>query len=284
MNQDRSIGRFWQEHNNRGTARPGTEGLHQELRQKYSGPAYKANMFNHSLENADATVKGGGLNTSRSVSTLSGETGKGVSTDELRTLYDRLMAGHRADVDPSDPEAVQASNAEFDTGVRQLKGIYYNQLKRLRDNYGTMVTQMHPEDVLRQVVENGGISTHKSKHVKYSFALDYEARKKFKYSETPITISEITRRINDLIDPEKMKKLSYKYILDWLIEIELLTVSTDSTGKKVRRPTYNGADIGIIIENRVSANGPYQVVVYNKAAQMFILDNLDAVIMQNGTK
>lgn len=139
-------------------------------------------------------------------------------------------------------------------------------------------------DVLRQVVENGGISTHKSKRVKYSFALDYEARKKFKYSETPITISEITRRINDLIDPEKMKKLSYKYILDWLIEIELLTVSTDSTGKKVRRPTYNGADIGISIENRVSANGPYQVVVYNKAAQMFILDNLDAVIMQNGTK
>ena len=89
---------------------------------------------------------------------------------------------------------------------------------------------------------------------------------------------------NDLIDSEKMKKLSYKYILDWLIEIELLTVSTDSTGKKVRRPTYNGADIGISIENRVSANGPYQVVVYNKAAQMFILDNLDAVIMQNGTK
>lgn len=139
-------------------------------------------------------------------------------------------------------------------------------------------------DVLQQVVENGGISTHKSKRVKYSFALDYEARKKFKYSETPITISEITRRINDLIDPEKMKKLSYKYILDWLIEIELLTVSTDSTGKRVRRPTYNGADIGIGIENRVSANGPYQVVVYNKAAQMFILDNLDAVIMQNGTK
>ena len=154
MNQDRSIGRFWQEHNNRGTARPGTEGLHQELRQKYSGPAYKANMFNHSLENADATVKGGGLNTSRTVATLSGETGKGVSTDELRTLYDRLMAGHRADVDPSDPEAVQASNAEFDTGARQLKGIYYNQLKRLRDNYGTMVTQMHPEDVLRQVGPN----------------------------------------------------------------------------------------------------------------------------------
>ena len=154
MNQDRDIGMFWQEHNNRGQPRPEVEGLHEELRQKYSGPEYKENMFNHFLQNADATVKGGGLNTSRTVATLSGETGKGVSADEMRVLYDRLMAGHKADVDASDPEAVQAANAEFDAGIRQLKGIYFDQLKRLRDNYGTMVTQMHPEDVLRQVGPN----------------------------------------------------------------------------------------------------------------------------------
>lgn len=133
-------------------------------------------------------------------------------------------------------------------------------------------------DILRRVVENEGISQPKIKPAKVPFQLNWEARGKFEYSEIPIPISEITRRINELIQEENMKKLSYKHIADWLIQAGFLKLVTGDDGKTVRRPTDNGINIGISIEERESSKGPYMVVVYNQAAQEFILDNLDAVI------
>lgn len=133
-------------------------------------------------------------------------------------------------------------------------------------------------DLLRQVVENGGISQPKAKIVKQPFQLDYEARKQFRYSESPIPISEIAKRINELIPVEKMQKLSYKYLLDWLIESDFLKVIPDANGKMTRRPTRNGAMLGITTEQREGQRGPYSVIVYDLEAQKFILDNLDAVI------
>lgn len=69
-------------------------------------------------------------------------------------------------------------------------------------------------DILRQVIEQENHSPRKVKIVKKPFQLDYEARKIFEYSEFPISISEITRRINALIRPDEMKKLNYKHIAD----------------------------------------------------------------------
>lgn len=138
-------------------------------------------------------------------------------------------------------------------------------------------------DVLKRVQESGYAAQTKSKK-KYAFVLGFEARKNFEYSETPITISEITRRINELIDQEKMKKLSYKNVVNWLVEIGLLIESVNSAGKKVRYPTYEGTTVGISVEQRVGDNGRYQVVVYNKDAQKFILDNLDSAIERNSVK
>ena len=133
-------------------------------------------------------------------------------------------------------------------------------------------------DILRQVVENGGISQRKVKTAKVPFQLDHEARKNFRYSETPIPISEITRRINELTQPEEMKKLNYKSILEWLIQAGFLVVVEEDDGKTARKPTENGERLGIAAEQRQGARGVYTVVVYNKAAQQFILDNLDAAI------
>ena len=133
-------------------------------------------------------------------------------------------------------------------------------------------------DLLRQVVENKGISQSKNKSSKVPFQLDYESREKFEYSELPIPISEIERRINALIQPEEMKKLTYKQIADWLMETGFLKLVVKDDGKTVRRPTDHGIDIGISTEERQSLRGPYTVVVYNRSAQQFILDNLDAVI------
>lgn len=132
--------------------------------------------------------------------------------------------------------------------------------------------------ILGQVIEKESHSQRKVKIIKAPFQLDYEARKIFQYSEVPIPISEITRRINELIQPEEMKKLNYRHIVDWLIQAGFLTLVTRDDGKVVRKPTDNGVQLGIATEQRQSPRGIYTVVVYNKEAQQFILDNLDAVI------
>ena len=75
-----------------------------------------------------------------------------------------------------------------------------------------------------------------------------------------------------------MKKLTYKQIADWLMETGFLKLVVKDDGKTVRRPTDQGIDIGISTKERQSLRGPYTVVVYNRSAQQFILDNLDAVI------
>lgn len=133
-------------------------------------------------------------------------------------------------------------------------------------------------DLLRQVVENGGIYQPKAKIVKQPFHLDYEARKQFRYSEIPISISEIAKRMNELIPVENMQKLNYKYLLDWLMESNFLELIPGVNGKMTRNPTRNGTMLGITLEHRESPRGPYSVIVYNLEAQKFLLDNLDAVI------
>lgn len=133
-------------------------------------------------------------------------------------------------------------------------------------------------DLLRQVVENGGISQPKAKTAKQPFQLDYEARKQFRYSEIPISISEIAKRMNELIPIENMQKLNYKYLLDWLMESNFLELIPGANGKMTRNPTRNGTMLGITLEHRDSPRGPYSVIVYNLEAQKFILDNLDGVI------
>lgn len=133
-------------------------------------------------------------------------------------------------------------------------------------------------DILRQVMENGGALKKKTKTAKAPFLLDYEARKSFRYSELPIPISEIAKRINELIQPEEMKKLNYKFISDWLMHAGFLIMAQGDDGKATRKPTEDGMRLGISTEQRQGQKGIYTVVVYNKMAQQFILDNLDAVI------
>lgn len=136
-------------------------------------------------------------------------------------------------------------------------------------------------DVLRQVVENGGI---KKKTAKIPFALTLEERTSFEYSDTPIPVSEITKRFNDLITNEDMKKISHINITEWLISIDMLYEMTKSDGKTTKRPTEHGMAIGITTETRTGVKGEYVVTVYDKKAQEFIVDNLDAVLVPRNKK
>lgn len=138
-------------------------------------------------------------------------------------------------------------------------------------------------DVLRQVIENGGVTPQK-KIKKEPFSLTVEQREVFDFSAVPIPISEISKRINTLSTNENMSTLSYAVIRDWLMSLGMLEYALDGNGKNVVRPTPQGESIGIALEARNGANGPYFVVVYNLSAQHFILDNLDAIIDYNSVK
>lgn len=133
-------------------------------------------------------------------------------------------------------------------------------------------------DLLKQLEAHGGIPKKKEKAKKLPFQLSYEERSKFVFSEEPIPISEIAKRINDLANIEQMTKLNYKHIIDWLIALGALEVTTGTDGKSVKRPTPRGAELGISTEQREGQNRAYTVIVYNYDAQQFILDNLDAII------
>ena len=134
-------------------------------------------------------------------------------------------------------------------------------------------------DVLRQVIENGGTKTAVNKKPKkLPLEIPIEKRSQFVYSEVPIPASEIAKRINALADNDTMQKLTYSGILTWLTEIGMMEWALAPDGKHTKRPTKIGEETGISVEERTSSNGPYQVVVYNNAAQHFIIDNLDAIL------
>lgn len=135
-------------------------------------------------------------------------------------------------------------------------------------------------DVLRQVAENGGIGKpeKKEKKKKQPFHLSAEDRLKIQLSAVPIPVSEITRRINELIDTEQMAKITYRQIAEWLIEAGFLTMENDQNGKHYRRPSPAGEKLGIFTERRQSERGPYTVTLYCQEAQQFIVDHLDAIL------
>lgn len=132
-------------------------------------------------------------------------------------------------------------------------------------------------DILRQVIENGGTTPPKKKR-KCAFNITQEQLSQYPYSESPISISEIAKKINALVDTEQMKQLSYKQLTGWLLSINALIEQRNANGKSQKRPTEMGRQLGISLEMRNGMNGEYQVVVYNKEAQTFILDNIDAII------
>ena len=132
-------------------------------------------------------------------------------------------------------------------------------------------------DVLRQVIDNNGVIG-KVKSSKKAFFLSADSINNFSFSETPIPVSEITKRLNDLADLEVCHKLKHSAITNWLISIGALEIRELADGRNTKRPTEQGKELGISSEKRTSMNGEYVVVVYRRDAQQFILDNIEAIV------
>lgn len=132
-------------------------------------------------------------------------------------------------------------------------------------------------DLLRRFAE-GGFPEAVKKGKKQPFIITEEQRKRFEFSETPISVSEIARRFNAAVNTEGAVQMRYSGITFWLIESGLLSVDRREDGREVKLPTAAGMELGISQEVRSGANGSYTVVVYNENAQRYIVDNIDAIL------
>lgn len=132
-------------------------------------------------------------------------------------------------------------------------------------------------DLLRRFAD-GGFPEAAKKGKKQPFIITEEQRKRFEFSETPISVSEIARRFNAAVNTEGAVQMRYSGITFWLIESGLLSVDRREDGREVKLPTAAGTELGISQEVRSGANGSYTVVVYNENAQRYIVDNIDAIL------
>lgn len=91
-----------------------------------------------------------GLMAGRVLHGLMNDRGRGFHMDEEEAfqLMDDLLAPHKEGMTP---EEQKAANDRFDTGMNQYKGILMDDLKHKEKQFGALVTQMHPEDVLPQI-------------------------------------------------------------------------------------------------------------------------------------
>ena len=104
--------------------------------------------------------------------------------------------------------------------------------------------------------------------------LDYSG---FSLSETPITISELVKRINDC-RPEYMQKLKRTGVVNWLVEQRYIQ-RVEINGRSCVRLGERSADIGLSEETRFGEDGrTFTVVVYPKGAQQLILEHLAAIV------
>lgn len=137
-------------------------------------------------------------------------------------------------------------------------------------------------DVLRRVIENGGIQVRPVKNSeKAPFALPLAARARYPFGDWPATVSVIAQRLNELTDQNTMQRLKSTSITWFLLQAGLLFEEIGPSGNKNKRPTEAGRKLGISTAERTGQNGTYTAVVYDQKAQRFILDNLDAIIARN---
>lgn len=137
----------------------------------------------------------------------------------------------------------------------------------------------YTSDLLKKIVDNKGKFKVEMPDQK-PFSLNPEQVARFEYSQQSLSITEIVKRFNTLIDSVYMKELKTKQITEWLVSVGMLH-NIVVNNKTRRRPTPNGESIGITTEERMGQYGMYEGVFYSNQAQHFLVDNIDAVLAFN---
>ena len=89
---------------------------------------------------------------------------------------------------------------------------------------------------------------------------------------------DLVERLNGMVDLNEMKRLPATAVTAWMTEKGFLQLVETPDGRRSKRPTPQGEQIGLSTEDRQGVNGPYTVILYNNSAQHFIVDNLDDIL------
>ena len=111
---------------------------------------------------------------------------------------------------------------------------------------------------------------------KPKFYLTEDEKKRFTYNGDLI-VSSLARKISDLKTNEDMRNLKCTRITNWLLSLGYLKI-VEQDGKNRKLPTQMGKNLGLYSQIRDGYKGRYEIVLYNKNAQVFIMDNLDKII------
>ena len=137
---------------------------------KYHGDGYKKGSFEKFLQRPASSGKDetdsveiNGLSPNRIIYELLHDRGRGfrMSDEVVEALMDKFMAPHRRIETGKDLEGnpiyrdmnqkeQDEANALFDTGMLRYKRILHDDLRSMQSNYGAMLSQMHPHDILQQ--------------------------------------------------------------------------------------------------------------------------------------
>lgn len=145
------------------------------------------------------------------------------------------------------------------------------------NNPNVIRCMFYVKDILEEVKRNGGkiVASKARANAKLKYPIDSLAE--FAYEEDK-TISKLAEQLNEDIDKEKYKTISYNTITKWLKAEGLLEV-VQVEERTASRPTSKGRDFGIYTEDRVNQRGQsYVSVLYNQKAQEYIVKNMSAII------
>lgn len=134
--------------------------------------------------------------------------------------------------------------------------------------------------ILQKVIDNGGeVQKEKMKRSQRAeFCLTDEQIRSLSTQYDEQSVSRITTYINEQIDDKIIKKLKASTLNNWLVSVGLLTQTENEEGKKQKIPTQEGEMMGLQLKEATNYKGTYKYVSYNRNAQQFIFDNMEAVI------
>ncbi len=99
--------------------------------------------------------------------------------------------------------------------------------------------------------------------------------------EDACLLSELARKINEVLGPQKCSKISAQKIADWLVFQRYLQVVTLDDVHTRKEPTSKGLAAGIRVEERHIRGTQYQANLYPPTLQKFIIENVCNILIHN---
>lgn len=176
------------------------------------------------------------------------------------------------------PRGEELGFAKVEADIRGHHSIYTkcnaDAQKFILENIDKCVAQANERLAKRKAYAESGESVRSGKE---KFHVTEDQLKNYPTDESPVPVSEIARRLNDLLPQDSnVEKIYFKTIRDWFVAQNMLEEKKTVLGKIYFEPTEAGAQNGIVTETRVGKNGEnYDAVLYNGAAQKLVLQHVN---------